>query len=123
MGIMKKKRIWESLRFKCGTLIMLKPNKVLVDAMDQINSMQLNIDKNKTKAQEKTFKQHLKYLKENDKKVHKTKKNMVNFLSNLNIAMCYVFIKDQLLMPPLVNLSNSSFDDQLVVNNKNKPKA
>jgi hypothetical protein len=42
--------------------------------MDQINSMQLNIDKNKTKAQEKTFKQHLKCLKENDKKAHKMKK-------------------------------------------------
>jgi hypothetical protein len=64
--------------------------------------VQQNIDKSKTKAQEKTFKQHLKYLKENDKKAHKMKKTMVNFLSNLSIAMCHVFIKDQLLMPPLV---------------------
>ncbi len=51
-----------------------KNNKVLVDAMDQLNSIQLDIDKNITKMQEKTLKQYLKYLKEQNKKAHKIKK-------------------------------------------------
>ncbi len=47
------------------------------------------------KSREKTFKQHLKYLKERDKKAYKMNKNMVNVLANFNFAMCHVFIKYQ----------------------------
>ncbi len=36
--------------------------------MDWINFMQLDFDKNKTMSQDKTFNQHLQYLKERDKK-------------------------------------------------------
>ncbi len=47
-----------------------------MDAMDHINTNQFEIDKNKTKSHEMTFK-HFKYLKERDKKVHKMNNNMV----------------------------------------------
>ncbi len=42
----------------------------------QINTNQLEIDKNKTKFHEMTFK-HFKYLKERYEKVHKMNNNMV----------------------------------------------
>jgi hypothetical protein len=68
-----------------------------VDAMDRINSIQLDIDKNITKMQEKTLKQHLKYLKEQGKKVHKVNKNIVNILSSLSMAMCHAQIKGSII--------------------------
>jgi hypothetical protein len=43
-------------------------------------------------------KEQLQYFKEQDKKIHKTRKTMVNILSNLNIAMCHVFIQDKINM-------------------------
>lgn len=88
-----------------------KNSKVLVDAMDWINSIQLDIDKNITKMQEKTLKQYLKYLKEQDKMAHKMNKNMVNILSSLSMTMCHVQIKDQSLMPLPINQFDSSCDD------------
>jgi len=44
-----------------------KNNKIIEDAMEFINTSLFEIDKNKTKSHEKTFKQHLKYLKEEKK--------------------------------------------------------
>jgi hypothetical protein len=55
-------------------------------------------DKNMTKFHEKTYKLHLKYLKERDRKVYKMNKNMVSVLANLSFAMCQTFIKDQIQM-------------------------
>jgi hypothetical protein len=50
-----------------------------MDAIDQINTVQLDIDKNWAKSQERIFKQHQKYLKKrNNKKAYKMNKNMVN---------------------------------------------
>jgi hypothetical protein len=62
-------------------------NKIVVEATDQISFMQLHINKNKKKFQEKAFKQHLQYLKDKDKKIQKMHNNMVSVLSNLNMAM------------------------------------
>jgi hypothetical protein len=76
-----------------------KNNKVLVDAMDQINSTHIDLYKNMTKYMDNNFKEHLTYLKDKDKKTHKMNKQMVNVLSNFSIMMCHVFIKDQSFMP------------------------
>jgi len=43
---------------------------IIIDAMDHINTNQFQIDKNKTKSHEKTFKHFKYYLEERDKKVH-----------------------------------------------------
>jgi hypothetical protein len=57
---------------------------IIMDAMDQINTVQLDINKNWTKSQERSFKQHLKYLKKrNNRKAYKMNKNMVNIQSTL----------------------------------------
>jgi hypothetical protein len=61
--------------------------------MDQINSTHFNFYKNMTKYLNNNFKEHLKYLKNKDKKTHKMNKHMVNVLSNFNIVMCHAFIK------------------------------
>jgi hypothetical protein len=42
-----------------------------------------------------------------DKKVHK---NLVIVLSNLNTTTCHAFIKDQLLLPPQVDMLNFFFN-------------
>jgi hypothetical protein len=39
-------------------------------------------------------------------------KNMASMLSNLSITMCHAFIKDQNLMSPLINLLDTSYDEQ-----------
>ncbi len=66
---------------------------IIMDAMDHINTKQFEIDKNKTKSHEMTFK-HFKYLKERYKKVHKMNNNMVRVWSNLSYVMCHAFIKE-----------------------------
>ncbi len=93
-----------------------KNNKLIVDAMDRINTSQLEIDKNKTKFHDKTFKQHLKYLKERDNKTYKMNNNTVNVLTNLSSVMCRAFIKYQTQMPPPINISKSSSDEQPLLN-------
>jgi hypothetical protein len=40
--------------------------KIIMDAMDRIKTNQVQIDKNRSKSHEKTFKQHFKYLKGGD---------------------------------------------------------
>jgi hypothetical protein len=62
--------------------------------MDQINSTHFDLYKNTIKYLDNNFKEHFKYLKDKDKKTHQVNKQMVNVLSNLNIAMCHAFIKD-----------------------------
>jgi hypothetical protein len=42
-----------------------------------------------------------------NKKVHK---NLVIVLSNLNTTICHAFIKDQMLLPPQVDMLNSFKD-------------
>jgi hypothetical protein len=86
-----------------------------MDAMNHINTNQLEIDKNVTKPHEKTFK-HLKYVKEINKKVHKMNKNMVSVLSKLNYAMYHAFIKVQLQMPPRIIMFESLSDDLALLN-------
>jgi hypothetical protein len=71
----------------------------------------LEIDKNKTKFHEKTFKQHLKYLKERDKKLYTMNKNMVNVLTNISSMMYHACIKDQTQMPPPINSFESSSNE------------
>ncbi len=44
--------------------------------------------------------------------------NIVNIFSNLNVTMCFTFIKDQTFMTPLITLSKSSFNDELVLKNQ-----
>ncbi len=88
---------------------------IIVDAMNQINTNQLEIDKNMTKRHEKTFK-HLKYVKKRSKKVHKMNKNMVSVLSNLSFAMYHAFIKVQLQMPPPIIMFESLSDDLASLN-------
>jgi hypothetical protein len=95
-----------------------KNSKVIVNAMDHINIRQLEIDKNKTKFHDKTFKQHLKYLKEKDKKAYKMNKNMASVLINLSFVMYHAFIKDQTQMPLPINISKLSFDEQPLLNNQ-----
>ncbi len=102
-----------------------KNSKVIINTMDWINTSMLKIDKNKTKSHEKTFKQHLKYLKERDKKAYKMNKNMVSVLVNmvsvlvnLNFVMCHAFVKGQTQMPPLINISKLSSDEQPLLNNR-----
>jgi hypothetical protein len=90
---------------------MDKHNKILVDTMDQINIVELGIDNNWTKFQEKTFKPHLNYLNKRDTKAYKMNKNVVNVLFNLNSTFCHAFIKDQTQLLPLVNISNLSFEE------------
>jgi hypothetical protein len=63
---------FENIRIKKNWLLVFmlviesmdKHNIILVDTMDRINIVELDIDNNQTKFQEKTFKLHLKYLKE-----------------------------------------------------------
>jgi hypothetical protein len=45
-------------------------------------------------------------------------KNVVNVLANFNYAMCHVFIKDQIQMPPPINISRLSFDEHPLLNNQ-----
>jgi hypothetical protein len=44
----------------------------------------------------------------------RTNKNMVNVLSNLITTMCHAFIQDRKLMPPHVNLVDSSSNEHHV---------
>jgi len=88
-----------------------------MDAMDWIDLVQLNIDKNNTKYQDKKFKEHFKYLKEINKKTHKINKHMMNVLSNFIIVMCHAF--HQSFMPLLINLFEYDYNDQPLENNQN----
>jgi hypothetical protein len=54
-----------------------KKNLIIMDAMDHINTNQFEIDKNKTKSHEKTFKHFKYYVKERIKRVHELNNNMV----------------------------------------------
>jgi len=55
-----------------------------MDTINWINTVQLDMDKNWTKSQEKTFKQHIKYLKKRDnRKAYKKNKNMVSIQSQV----------------------------------------
>jgi hypothetical protein len=88
-----------------------------MDAMDWIDLVQLNIDKNNTKYQDKKFKEHFKYLKERNKKTHKINKHMMNVVSNFIIVMCHAF--HQPFMPLLINLFEYDYNDQPLENNQN----
>jgi hypothetical protein len=94
-----------------------KNNMIFMDAMDYINTSQLEIDKNRTKFHKSIFKQHFKYLKERDKKTYKMNKSIVNVISNFNFAMCHVFIRDQLQMFLLINIFKSSSNDLALLKN------
>jgi hypothetical protein len=83
-----------------------------------INTNQFEIDKNKTKSHDMTFK-HFKYLKERDKKVHKMNNNVVKVWSNLSYVMCHTFIKKQSQMPPPITFK-SSYDDLALSNSQVK---
>jgi FtsZ-binding cell division protein ZapB len=51
-----------------------KNNKIIEDAIDHINTSQIEIENNKAKSYEKTFEQHFKYLNERNNKVYKMNK-------------------------------------------------
>jgi len=51
-----------------------KNNKIIEDAMDHINTSQIEIENNNAKSYEKTFEQHFKYLNERNNKVYKMNK-------------------------------------------------
>jgi len=94
------------------------PQSCDVTIVDFINISQLEIDKNKTKSCEKTFKHPFKYLKERDKKAYKMNKNMVSVLSSLNSTMCHALIKYQSQMLPPINISKSFSNDLALPNNQ-----
>ncbi len=93
-----------------------KNNKVIVDAMDQINTSQLNWQEH-DQVSWKYF-QATSLLKERDKKTYKTNKNMVNVLTNLKPTMCHAFIKDQIQMPLRINIYESSSNEQPLSNSQ-----
>ncbi len=84
--------------------------------MDQIKSTHLDLYKNMIKYLDNNFKEHLKYLKDKDKKTHKMNKQMVNLLSNFNIAMCHDFIKFQSFMTWGVYISDFKSNEQPMAN-------
>jgi hypothetical protein len=45
-------------------------------------------------------------------------KKMVDVFSNMSFIMCHVFIKDKTKMPLLIHIYESSFDEQLTLNNQ-----
>jgi hypothetical protein len=87
--------------------------------MREIKDVLLDIEQHSSNVQEHTFKEHLRYLKSRDKKIHKINQKKVNIFSNLSIVMCHAFIKEHAHMPPVVNLpsndseSNELLDDQI----------
>jgi hypothetical protein len=46
-------------------------------------------------------------------------KNVVSVLSNFNPTTCHAIIKNQLQMPPPINMFESSFNDLSLPNNQN----
>jgi len=62
----------------------------------------LEIEEHRTKVQEHTMKDQLKYFKHRDKKIQKTNKNMVSVLFQLNTMMCQAFIHDKYLLLTLL---------------------
>jgi hypothetical protein len=57
-----------------------KNNKILVDAMEKINVVQLEIEQHCSENQNYNFKEHLHHFKTRDKRVHQMNKNIVNVL-------------------------------------------
>jgi hypothetical protein len=60
--------------------VSYKNNKVFVDAMEHINTTQLEIEKQRNKV----HKDQLWYLKSKNKKINLSSKNKLNVLVNLN---------------------------------------
>jgi len=71
-----------------------------MEAMEKITVTQLA-------GHNHTFKEHLQYLKAQDKKVNCMSKSLVTILSNLNTTICHAFITYHRLMPPLITLFES----------------
>ncbi len=95
-----------------------KNNKLLVDAMDKINCIQLEIKQQHSNAHECSFKTHIYYIKACDKKFYRMNKSMVNVLSTFNTILCHAFIKDFTCMPPIVDLpleNKLKSNDELLV--------
>jgi hypothetical protein len=95
-----------------------KNNKLLVDAMDKTNCIQLEIKQQHSSVHECSFKTHIYYFKTHDKKLHRMNKSMVNVLSIFNIIFCHAFIKDLTHMPPIVDLpleEELRSDDELLI--------
>jgi hypothetical protein len=76
-------------------------NKLFFDVMDQINVIQLDIDKGKTK-----------YLKKKVQEKTQVEQKHGNILSNLNIIMYHIFIKDKTFMPSSISFLKFSFDEE-----------
>jgi hypothetical protein len=57
--------------------------KIIMDAMDRINTNQVQIDKNRTKSHEKTFKQHFKYLKGGNEGLQDEQKSSKHFINSI----------------------------------------
>jgi len=66
-GSTKVERKWMSI-FMLVIEATYKHSKNIVDAMDQNNIIQQDIDNNRTKFLKKTFNAHLKYVKRKDQK-------------------------------------------------------
>ncbi len=69
--------------------------KAILDVMDKINVIQQEIEQHRSKVQDHNFKEHIRYLKSWDKKIHKMSKSPMTMLLNPNIVMCHAFVKDQ----------------------------
>ncbi len=84
--------------------------------MEKTNVIQLKIEERRFKHCDYAFKEQLCYMKARDKKTHKMNKNMVHVLSNLSMAMCHAFIKNQAMMLPLMAIDSSDeSEDELPI--------
>ncbi len=90
---------------------MDKHNRILLDTVDQINIVELDIENNQTKFQEKNFKPHLKYRKERDREGLQNEQKCGELYYLISTLF---FIKDQTQLLPLVNIFNSSFEEYQV---------
>jgi hypothetical protein len=77
----------------------------MVEAMDHINATHIEIDNRWNIVHKCTFIEHLQYLEERNKKIHKANQNIANIFSNLSIAMCHAFIHDEKHLPPPMNFN------------------
>ncbi len=89
-----------------------KNNKAILEVMEKIGDIQHEIEKHHSKPRDYNFKQHLRYFKSINKKVHKMSKSLVTILSNMSLAMCHAFIKDQELLSPQVDVFDYSEDSK-----------
>ncbi len=72
----------------------------------------MEIEESLAMIHESTIKNQLESLKQCNKKIHKTNKEMVNILSKLNIVTCHTFIDDKISIDAPLNIILDSLKDE-----------